>query len=68
MLTVKLVEPNGHEQIHEVKNVWTSPNDPNTKVLAELSDGSRTLQFGTLGTVYVMNGEGNTIAKYNLGE
>lgn len=66
MLTVKLVEPNGCEQIHEVKNVWTSPNDPSIKVLAELSDGSRTLQFGTLGIVYVMNGEGNTIARYDL--
>jgi hypothetical protein len=68
MLSIKLIEPNGYENIREVTEVWTSPSDPTVKVLARPADGGETLQFGGPGTLYVMNSAGETIARYPLGE
>lgn len=69
MLTVKLVEPSGHEQIYEAKRVW-SDRAPGSAgaclVMAETADGN-TLSFGTYGDVYVMNGHGSTVGAYYLG-
>jgi hypothetical protein len=68
MLTVKLVEDNGHEQIHEVESVSADPI-PNSHC-HEVS-GFRTdehpLNFGaTEGYLYVMNEDGKTISRYRL--
>lgn len=74
MLTVKLVEPDrdgrdNHEQIYEAKRVWSGPSSElggGIRVMAEMSDGE-TLQFGNYGRLYVMNGQGSTVANYCLG-
>jgi len=72
MLTVKLVEPNGHEQVYEVSEAWASPakDPPGThEVYATRVDskGDHPLHFGGSGSVYVMNANGATVAKYTLG-
>lgn len=70
MLTIKLVEepcefsPLGHEQIHEVITVWTNPEDGT--VHASLPHCNDPLNFSKHGVLYVMNGDGHTIAKYDL--
>ena len=74
MLTVKLVEHNGHEQIHEVQGVSSEPNPERTKlenhsawrVYARKLDGE-CLTFVNYGVLYVMNDAGQTVAKYWLG-
>jgi len=65
MLTVKLVEAGGHEQIREAKNVWTSPEDDGA-VRIEEPDGSSVAFGGGDGTLYVMNEAGHTIARYHM--
>lgn len=67
MLTIKLIEPTGHEQIREAKEVWTSPSDDYIRVLARPADDGDTLQFSGPGTLYVMNSAGETVARYILG-
>jgi hypothetical protein len=70
MLTVKLVEPNRHEQVYEVSEVWAVPaqNPPGTHgVYATREHGGDPMHFGGSGSVYVMNANGATVAKYTLG-
>lgn len=73
MLTVKLIEPNGHEQIHEALSVWT--REPTGKEvcapgqhLVSFLDANTGLpvHFGVYGAVFVMNREGKTVASYRL--
>jgi hypothetical protein len=71
MMTVKLIEPSGHEQIYAVKSIATERNleyGPNAvKVYAWTYCDDEPLRFGSNGTLYVMNNAGQTIAKYWLG-
>ena len=71
MLTVKLVQYDGHEQIHPAKRVWADDmpeNGVNAKrVYALVEDGAEPLTFQGYGAVYVMNSSGATIANYFLG-
>lgn len=71
MLTVKLVEHNGHEIVHEATEVWAEPvpegvKDSEMEVHARKPDGD-ILHFGHYGVLYVMNEGGQTVAKYWLG-
>jgi hypothetical protein len=69
MLTVKLVEHNGHEQIYPADEVWADPprdKDGKQDVHARLPDLS-VKHFANYGVVYVMNSHGATVAKYWLG-
>ena len=70
MLTVKLVEPNGNEQMWEVEQVWAVPvghGDHAVRFLwRSLEQGCLTTCLGTYGNVYVMNSEGKTISRYTL--
>ena len=77
MLTVKLVEPNGHEQIHEVEQVWTNAREDSVStdgnqyptVYAAPRKNEEPLRFSSsvVGTMlYVMNDNGKTIARYEL--
>ena len=71
MFTVKLVEPNGHEQIHEAVEVWSEKPDTDKNWAAKnvcitRPDGE-VKTFGGLGMLYVMNDAGQTISKYLLG-
>ena len=65
MFTVRHIEPNGYEAIHQVKSVWKLPTGPGKVVLASPIDQSEPLRFGT-GTLYVMNDFGKTVATYEL--
>jgi len=76
MLTVKLVEPSGHEQVHEVSKVWAEHNPdfegvslpfPVFVVLTAVHNSDAVLTFSGCGTIYVMNDNGATVAKYFLG-
>jgi hypothetical protein len=75
MLTVKLVEHNGHEQIHEVKQVWSTPNPERDQIegphgacrVSATKNNDEVLSFSDYGVLYVMNEGGQTIAKYWLG-
>lgn len=70
MLTLKLVEPNGHEQMYEAEKVWTEPVEHGNHLVyfrwKSLQEGLVTSCFGSHGQVYVMNSEGKTIARYTL--
>lgn len=71
MQTVKLVQHDGHEQIHSAERVWAD-RAPEfgvdaMKVHATPPGGGAPLTFQGYGTVYVMNAAGATIAKYWLG-
>ena len=69
MLTVKFIEPNGHEQICEAKTVWTEPHPGSDfpQVYVPQGPGEHPLVFDNYGDVYVMNEGGKTIAHYDLG-
>lgn len=73
MLTVKHIEPSGHESIHPAVRVSFQPR-------AQLEDKSwaaqcvfidtpkmETIALGSWGAIYVMNDAGKTVAKYDLG-
>lgn len=72
MLTVKLVEPNGQEQLWEAEHVWVEPTGKgNHKVRFtwhSASVGEITSGIGTNGNVYVMNSQGKTVARYTLAD
>lgn len=72
MLTIKHVESQGHETIHQARTVSYQPKDANGALgTPEIVFGFDSpgmdggLQFGD-GTVYVMNDNGKTIATYRL--
>lgn len=69
MLTVKLIEHNGHEQIHEVKQVWAEPAEDKIymNVFATPATEGEPLRFSNYGAVYVMNEAGRTVGSYFLG-
>jgi hypothetical protein len=79
MFTVKLIEPNGHEQIFETAVVWAEPvpDGAHCGALSQMNVFARQsndkdpdkhpLQFGGTGFLYVMNEAGQTVAKYFLG-
>lgn len=74
MLTVKLREHNGHEQVHTAEKVWAEPNPERGhdayRVHAQppgAHPDSQLLHFADYGVVYVMNDNGATVAKYWLG-
>jgi hypothetical protein len=71
MLTIKLIESKGHEQVHPVKRVTADPNPANGPnaftVHAWPLDSEEPLMFQSNGTVYVMNDAGQTVSKYWLG-
>jgi len=70
MLTVKLVEPSGHEQIYEAEQVWAEPaQEPGSSHVyaAPGMDKINPIRFGGPGMLYVMNENGRTIARYVLG-
>lgn len=70
MFTLKHITPMGSEKLVETERVSYAPNEPATSgpqgaVWYMDDDGSYKLIDD--GTVYVMNGHGSTIAKYDLG-
>lgn len=73
MLTVKLVEDTGHEQIHpNIQTVTASPNralgaSAMSVTAWRTAEDDHPIQFGSSGTVYVMNEQGSTISRYWLG-
>jgi hypothetical protein len=78
MLTVKLVEHNGHEQIYSATHVWAEPSAEQPKIGTTRMDVYANvepvpvnllnpLRFANYGIVYVMNEAGQTVAKYWLG-
>lgn len=68
MLTILHVEPTGHETILQTKRVTSHPGPQiqggERSIYWERDDGS-TVAIET-GTVYVMNDNGKTVAKYHL--
>jgi hypothetical protein len=72
MFTLKMVEYNGHEQIHAVRRVWAEDapeHGSNSKRVFATApyDESDVSTFECYGAVYVMNESGATVAKYHLG-
>jgi len=72
MLTVKLVQHDGHEQIYPATHVVANPvygsKDGAMRVDAwQGVPGEEPLHFASYGALYVMNQAGQTIAKYWLG-
>lgn len=73
MLTIKLVENNGHEQIHpDIQTVTADPNrglggGAMSVTAWRTAEDDHPIQFGSNGTVYVMNEHGSTISRYWLG-
>jgi len=72
MLTITHVEPGGHQSVRQVK--WVSYDPIADEVTAGMAvmgerneDGETNHVFGGGGTVYVMNENGKTVAKYDLG-
>lgn len=70
MMTIKLVELNGHEQIRSVKTVAASPspeNGANTYRVSGWDQEDLHWEFEKYGNVYVMNDAGQTVSRYWLG-
>jgi hypothetical protein len=69
MLSVKLIEPSGHEQIYSVTHVTAVKDDltGTYDVSAWRQNGDEPLSFGGHGDLYVMNENGKTVANYRLG-
>lgn len=74
MFTVKLVEHSGHEQIHPAKRVWADKArmedgsvHPNDTDVYYSDENDETHKFENYGVAYVMNENGQTVAKYFLG-
>ena len=57
------VDTEKYELLTEAQKVWKDPATPDVLFATEPDDN--VLQFGT-GTVYVMNSDGKTVAKYEL--
>jgi hypothetical protein len=70
MLTIRHVESCAHEQIFQVTDVSYQPENAGGTTAPETVFGYREpghpLQF-TDGLIYVMNDNGKTVAKYDLG-
>lgn len=73
MLTVRIIEPVGHERVFEVRCVSAQPANTQTnedkrieKVFLERDAGL--LEVVDQGTIYVMNGNGKTVATYHLSD
>jgi hypothetical protein len=68
MLTIRHIEPSGHETILQTKRVTSQPADQihggERIIFYEKDDGS-TLPIES-GAVYVMNDNGKTVATYHL--
>jgi hypothetical protein len=62
MLTVKHIEPSGHETVMEIRRATLQP-DPRTLFL-EMADG--TVKGLTEGRFFIMNNAGQTVARYVL--
>lgn len=69
MLTVKHVEPTGHETIHEATDVSSAPADRFGEAVNRVfyTRANSEVEGITSGTVYVMNEAGKTVAVYRLG-
>jgi hypothetical protein len=67
MLTVKLIEHNGHEQIHEAMEVWSEPAPGGVTIVHARKPDGEALHFASYGRLYVMNDGGQTVASYHLG-
>jgi len=69
MLTVKLVEHDGHEQIYEAQHVWveTQAREDGGKTVCAETESHGLKKFSDYGDIYVMNDKGQTVAKYFLG-
>jgi hypothetical protein len=75
MLTIKTISPSGFEALKEVKSVFYSPGmvlpPPSTyeepAMVTYWRPGDETGETIYEGLVYVMNDNGKTVAKYNLG-
>lgn len=73
MFTIKHIEKDGHESLHEAKTLWRDPvsNDPQAPrpedrpVYADAGE-DHPLQFAS-GSLYAMNAAGRTVATYHLG-
>jgi hypothetical protein len=70
MFTLKHVESDGHEALHEATRVWREPHapgcvEPNRTLWADVTEGQHPLAFCT-GSVYVMNAAGKTVATYHF--
>lgn len=69
MLTVKLIESNGYEQVRQAHIVERSFSDDlgRYEIIAyDNEDAEGRTIFGREGVVYVMNDKGQTVAKYDL--
>lgn len=69
MLTVRLIAPDGHERLKEMKYVHYDPLPDTPRVFLfpnedGLNDFAETINEGD---VYIMNSNGKTVAVYHLG-
>lgn len=74
MLTIKHIEPTGHETIWPAIRVTYQPESDFERAPPKMwidRMGERglvdTIDIGSAGSFYVMNEQGKTIAKYDLG-
>lgn len=68
MLTVKIIRPNGDEEVQEIERLNFSPRSgtlPPTLILMHPDGTSSSWEHGTF---FVMNEAGHTITKYKLGD
>jgi hypothetical protein len=75
MLTVRIIQPTGHEEIFSVRRVSVHPTEPphpgDENILIRTDMLFYELENGEVlhtvdGTVYVMNDYGKTVAVYHL--
>jgi len=69
MLTIKIINGNGFEEVHEVKDVFMVPSEHAKMITGYVYyfvPGESTARNVTDGDVYVMNEHGKTIADYHL--